>query len=476
MSRMSNIHHENESSIHDDDQTTSDEENKQERGNCWTKNIYKQFPLQINQLREGNMSIDVCAPHKGFIMNVTVKDGVSDGKSELFSPEYVQIASLTFVKGVLTGECVLNDYDGVKFFEGYLKNGYREGKGKEYDEKGEFVCEGFYKHGKKLKMEPMKEMKGYWKKLNEKNEVISICKKNEKNENDGICFFYVNGKIDKVSEWKNGKELNVLKRFEGKKMIEFEDGVKRYEGEYRDSMTDGYCREGNGKEYDTDGKSLIYQGQFWNGKRYGQGKEYINHQLRHNCIWVKGYSSHRILRFSVIWFFICIICSFYLIPSVGMTLLITNLLLLWLLWRYNPAFSVVLRNVVKRSETTPRNHDSSSDPRIFTFLLNWLAFIHCLNSLIPVLIVISSFQKHSIVENCFGSDTATSLIILSGMCNDHSISQFDIQSFKALESIRVGDHCFENVNTFKIDGLDRLKLLVHSLRVYRELIHLDHFN
>ena len=205
---------------------------------------------------------------------------------------------------------------------------------------------------------------------------------------------------------------------------------------------------------------MIYQGQYWNGKRQGQGKEYVNHQLNLNCIWIKGYSSHRILRFSVTWFFICIICSFYLIPSVGMTLLITDFLLLWLLWRCNPVFSVVLRSVVKRSETTPRNHDSSSDPRIFIFLLNWLTFIHILNSLIPVLIVISSFQKHSIVENCFGSYPATSLTILSGKCNDHSISQFDVQSFKALESIRIGNHCFENVNTFKIDGLDRLRLLI----------------
>ena len=159
---MSKIHHENESSIDDDNQTTSEEENKQERGNCWTKNIYKQFPLQTNQLREGNMSIDVGAPHEGYIMNVTVKDGVLDGKSELFSPGYVQIASLTFVKGAFRGECILNDYDGVKFFEEYLENGYREGKGKEYDEKGEFVFEGFYKHGKKLILSILDDQNGQW--------------------------------------------------------------------------------------------------------------------------------------------------------------------------------------------------------------------------------------------------------------------------------------------------------------------------
>ena len=117
---------------------------------------------------------------------------------------------------------------------------------------------------------------------------------------------------------------------------------------------------------------MIYQGQYWNGKRQGQGKEYVNHQLSLNCIWIKGYSSHRILRFSVTWFFICIIGSFYLIPSVGMTLLITDFLLLWLLWRYHPVFSVVLRNVVKRSETTPRNHDSfrSKDFHLFLELVS----------------------------------------------------------------------------------------------------------
>ena len=34
--------------------------------------------------------------------------------------------------------------------------------------------------------------------------------------------------------------------------------MKRYEGEYRDSMTDDYLREGKGEEYDIDGKSVIY--------------------------------------------------------------------------------------------------------------------------------------------------------------------------------------------------------------------------
>ena len=103
----------------------------------------------------------------------------------------------------------------------------------------------------------VKEMKGYWKEMNEDNDVISICKKNEEGRNDGICYFYLNGVIDRISEWKNGEELSVLKRFERKKMIEFVNGVKRYEGEYRDSMTDGYLREEKGEEYDIDGEDMI---------------------------------------------------------------------------------------------------------------------------------------------------------------------------------------------------------------------------
>ena len=237
-----------------------------------------------------------------------------------------------FVDGIANGFCELYDENGNIVFEGYLKNGYREGKGKEYDESGNVIFEGFYEEGKRMNIVEMKEMKGYWKEMNDENEVISICQKDDECRSDGICYFYSNGNIERMSEWKNGEEVNVLKRFEGKKMIEFVNGVKRYEGEYQDPMKDGYIREGNGKEYDSDSKSLIYQGQFWNGKRQGHGKSYIHHQLRLNCIWVKGYPLCAILQFSVTWLFICIICSFYLIPSIGMTLLVTDFLLLWLLW------------------------------------------------------------------------------------------------------------------------------------------------
>ena len=57
-------------------------------------------------------------------------------------------------------------------------------------------------------------------------------------------------------------------------------GVKWYEREYRDSIKHNYPREGEGEEYDTDGKSLIYHGYYLNGKRQGQGKAYKNNRSK----------------------------------------------------------------------------------------------------------------------------------------------------------------------------------------------------
>ena len=198
------------------------------RGECWNYNVNSQFPVIPTNMKNGELSISVESPHRGYSIQTTLINGMLNGKSSILNEENIEIASLVYVDGIASGPCILYDEKGVIFFEGYLENGYREGRGKEYNEKGEVVFDGFFKEGKRMNIVELKEMKGYWKEMNEENEVISICKKNEKNENDGICYFFVNGRIDKVSEWKNGEEVIVLKRFEGKKMIEFENGVKRY--------------------------------------------------------------------------------------------------------------------------------------------------------------------------------------------------------------------------------------------------------
>ena len=51
----------------------------------------------------------------------------------------------------------------------------------------------------------------------------------------------------------------------------------------------------------------------------------------------------------------------------------------------------------------------------------------------------------------------TNLVIRSNSCND--LNKLDLNKFKWLESIEIGDSCFGSVKTFKIDGLNRLKTI-----------------
>ena len=51
----------------------------------------------------------------------------------------------------------------------------------------------------------------------------------------------------------------------------------------------------------------------------------------------------------------------------------------------------------------------------------------------------------------------TDLVISSNSCND--LNTLDLNRFKWLRSIEIGDECFESVQTFQINGLNRLKTI-----------------
>ena len=51
----------------------------------------------------------------------------------------------------------------------------------------------------------------------------------------------------------------------------------------------------------------------------------------------------------------------------------------------------------------------------------------------------------------------TELVICSNSCND--LDDLNLSKYKWLESIEIGDYCFGSVQTFKIDGLNRLKTI-----------------
>ena len=53
--------------------------------------------------------------------------------------------------------------------------------------------------------------------------------------------------------------------------------------------------------------------------------------------------------------------------------------------------------------------------------------------------------------------TASSIELPNWTCNDINYLVFDFSKFTALETLVIGDNCFGSVQTFQIDGLNRLK-------------------
>ena len=61
-------------------------------------------------------------------------------------------------------------------------------------------------------------------------------------------------------------------------------------------------------------------------------------------------------------------------------------------------------------------------------------------------------------QDILSLDQAVASIILPNWtCNDKDYTVFDFSRFNQVESIEIGNDCFESVKTFQIDGLDRLK-------------------
>ena len=354
-----------------------------------------------------------------------------------------------------SGYCRIFDEPHHVFFEGHFEHGKREGKGKEFDMNGKIVFDGFYKQGKRMNIVPFKEKRGYWKVMNDRNVIMSICKKNEKNENDGICYFYSNGEIDKVSEWKNGEELNVLKRFEGKKMIEFVNGVKRYEGDYQDSIKHNYPREGKGEEYGTDGKSLVYEGQFENGKRHGKGKLYRNGDVVYNGKWMMGYRSKTVVLSYIVALIVMIamiVILFLFSITMGIVLLVMDVVFFIVL-------GICYRSVLfhkKQNSKDKKTQNSTITDRKYSHFIYWtlggIAFS-------IVFALISIIIQQITLRQCLRPYFQTSMMIRSGSCNNILITSFSVGSYRNLESIEIGDRCYENVGTFNIDGLNGLKSL-----------------
>ena len=111
------------------------------RGECWKYNLNNQFPIIEGETRNGKVTLNVDSPHKGYLIESVMKNGKMNGNSRILNPDHIEIGTLIFVDGIANGLCKLYDENGMLFFEGCFVNEYREGKGKEIDEKGNVIYE-----------------------------------------------------------------------------------------------------------------------------------------------------------------------------------------------------------------------------------------------------------------------------------------------------------------------------------------------
>ena len=118
----------------------------------WEHNVSEQFPIKSVKEENGIARIEVDKPHEGCTIRTRLKNSQMDGESKIYSKKNILMASLTFVEGIACGPCTIYK-NGFVYYRGYFKNGYREGRGREFDRNGEMISDGFFLKGNKLNIE-----------------------------------------------------------------------------------------------------------------------------------------------------------------------------------------------------------------------------------------------------------------------------------------------------------------------------------
>ena len=194
-----------------------------------------------------------------------------------------------FVMGFIKNECVYEKGMKKRVIREFVAGGLM----RLFDDNGKKVYEGVW-FGDMMNgyvIHPrMEEMKGYYKELNEKQELLSVSEYDEYGLlKNGKCFEYEGGRLVRECEYKNGVMMRVLREWKGKCMIEYDENAMRvYEGGFGGDMMKGFIREGKGSEYGSDGESALYVGRWKNGLRDGYGSEFHSGSVLYIGEWKNG--------------------------------------------------------------------------------------------------------------------------------------------------------------------------------------------
>ena len=104
----------------------------------------------------------------------------------------------------------------------------------EYRKDGSTIYEGFYKNGRRApNIKLRSDGSNYWDEKDENGKMVSTFQIDDIGLYHGICYLYFYGEISKISRWEHGKEMEILKKFNGYTMQMFENGKEVFSGRYK---------------------------------------------------------------------------------------------------------------------------------------------------------------------------------------------------------------------------------------------------
>ena len=226
-------------------------------------------PAKSTRVVEGQSTLYYTRNGKEFKLVVGCVNGKQEGDATLVNEDNMIVANLHFVDDKLNGDCILRNDNYYVIFRGTMKDGHKEGECHEYDNEGHEVFYGFYQNGERIPLlEENATMEGFYNEYAmESRQLKCIAEYDEKRSfKKGRCFFYKDGKLEKESWMENNAEQYVIREFVGNQMIEYyENGVKKYEGDYKMISLLDIQRDGEGTEYDAKGE-MTYKGAFVDGE------------------------------------------------------------------------------------------------------------------------------------------------------------------------------------------------------------------
>ena len=195
--------------------------------------ISDEFPIIDIDINQRIATCKIGYPRNGYTIVTSTKKNKLDGEATIYTPDNIRIATFTYKEDEATGKCIFYSRSGKPLFQGYLKNGYRNGFGVEYNEEGGIAFSGFFKDGYQNPfIARSEEDSNLWYERDQFGNLISICNKDENGRNHGKCFFYDHGELSHISVWEHGKEIETTHVFNRDMLTIYKDGNVVFKGYY----------------------------------------------------------------------------------------------------------------------------------------------------------------------------------------------------------------------------------------------------